>query len=45
MRRVLFHVRGIPIWSYPALLYVGLVCGFYVVYAVAPSLGMHRIPA
>ena len=45
MRRVLFSVRGIPVWSYPALLYVGLVCGFYVMYAVAPSLGMHRVPA
>jgi phosphatidylglycerol:prolipoprotein diacylglycerol transferase len=45
MRRVLFHVRGIPIGSYPALLYVGLVCGFYVMYAVAPSLGMHRVSA
>jgi len=45
MRRVLFSVRGVPIWSYPALLYVGLVAGFYVMYAIAPSLGMHRVPA
>jgi phosphatidylglycerol:prolipoprotein diacylglycerol transferase len=45
MRRVLFTVRGVAIWSYPALLYVGLVCGFYVMYALAPSLGMHRVPA
>lgn len=45
MRRVLFSVRGVPIWSYPALLYLGLVCGFYVMYAVGPSLGMHRTPA
>ena len=45
MRRVLFHVRGVPIWSYPALLYVGLVCGFYVMYAIAPSVGMPRGPA
>lgn len=45
MRRVLFSVRGVPIWSYPAMLYVGLLCGFYVMYAIAPSLGMHRVPA
>jgi len=45
MHRVLFRVRGVPIWSYPALLYVGLVCGFYVMYAIAPSLGMNRVPA
>jgi phosphatidylglycerol---prolipoprotein diacylglyceryl transferase len=45
MRRVLFSVRGVRIWSYPVLLYVGLVCGFYVMYAIAPSLGMQRVPA
>lgn len=45
MRRVLFHIRGVPIWSYPTLLYVGLVSGFYVMYAIAPSLGMQRVPA
>jgi prolipoprotein diacylglyceryltransferase len=27
MRRVLFEVRGVPIYSYPAFLYVGLVFG------------------
>ena len=27
------------------LLYLGLVCGFYVMYAIAPSLGMPRVPA
>lgn len=45
MRRVLFHVRGVSIWSYPTLLYLGLVCGFYVMYAIAPSLGMDRTRA
>jgi phosphatidylglycerol:prolipoprotein diacylglycerol transferase len=40
MRRVLFHVGGKQIWSYPALLYIGLVSGFYVMYGVSPSLGM-----
>jgi phosphatidylglycerol:prolipoprotein diacylglycerol transferase len=45
MHRVLFHVREVPIWSYPTLLYAGLVCGFYVMYALAPSLGMPRTPA
>lgn len=24
---MLFRVRGIPVWSYPAMLYVGTVCG------------------
>jgi len=27
MRPVLFRVRGVPIHAYPAMLYVGLVCG------------------
>ncbi len=27
------------------MLYVGLLCGFYVMYALAPALGMARIPA
>jgi phosphatidylglycerol:prolipoprotein diacylglycerol transferase len=45
MRRILFNVRGMPVWSYPALLYLGLVCGFYVMYAVAPAVGMPRAPA
>jgi len=40
LRRVLFSVRGVRVWSYPALLYAGLVCGFYVVYAIAPHMGM-----
>jgi phosphatidylglycerol---prolipoprotein diacylglyceryl transferase len=45
VRRVLFSFRGITVRSYPALLYVGLVCGFYVMYALAPSMGMRRSPA
>ena len=45
MRRVLFSVRGVAVWSYPALLYVGLVCGFYVMYAIAPRMGMRPAPA
>ena len=27
MRPVLFYWRGRPIWSYPAMLYIGLVFG------------------
>jgi prolipoprotein diacylglyceryltransferase len=27
MRRVLFRWRGLTVWSYPAMLYVGLTCG------------------
>jgi phosphatidylglycerol:prolipoprotein diacylglycerol transferase len=45
MRRILFSVRGVPVWSYQALLYLGLVSGFYVMYAVAPNLGMSRARA
>jgi prolipoprotein diacylglyceryltransferase len=45
MRRVLFRVGGVTVGSYPAMLYVGLVCGFYVMYAIAPSVGMARGPA
>lgn len=40
MRPVLFTVGGRRVWSYPALLYAGLVCGFYVMYLVAPRLGL-----
>ena len=42
MRRVLFSFRGIRVWSYPVLLYVGLLGGFYVNYAIAPAIGMDR---
>ncbi len=45
MRRVLFSLRGKPVWSYLALLYLGLVCGFYVMYAIAPMLGLPRVAA
>lgn len=45
MRRVLFTWRGFTVNSYPALLYLGLVCGFYVMYAVAPRMGLSRGPA
>jgi phosphatidylglycerol---prolipoprotein diacylglyceryl transferase len=27
MRRVLFHWRGLMVWSYPAMLYIGLLAG------------------
>jgi prolipoprotein diacylglyceryltransferase len=42
VRRVLFSFRGIRVWSYPVLLYVGLLGGFYVNYAIAPAIGMDR---
>jgi phosphatidylglycerol---prolipoprotein diacylglyceryl transferase len=38
MRRVMFRWRGVTIWSYPAMLYVGLVAG-----VVAGNLAAHRI--
>ena len=40
MRRVLFEWRGVRIWSYPTLLYVGLVIGVVLQYRVAPSMGL-----
>jgi prolipoprotein diacylglyceryltransferase len=35
MRRVLFEIYGIRIYSYPALLYVGLVVGIVIGHRVA----------
>ena len=40
MRRVLFRVRGIPVHSYPAMLYVGTVCGVVYSHGVARSAGL-----
>jgi prolipoprotein diacylglyceryltransferase len=40
VRPVLITVHGVRIWSYPALLYAGLVAGFYAMYLVAPGLGL-----
>jgi len=37
MRRVLFQWRGITVWSYPAMLYVGLVSG-----VVVGNIAAHR---
>lgn len=45
MRPVLFTVGGRRIWSYPALLYAGLLTGFYVMYAIAPAVGCASAPA
>lgn len=38
MRRVLFTWHGIDVHSYPALLYVGLLCGVYAGYGAATSM-------
>lgn len=40
MRPVLFTWSKFDVHSYPALLYTGLVCGLYVTYLLAPSLGL-----
>jgi prolipoprotein diacylglyceryltransferase len=37
---VLFTVAGIRVYSYQALLYLGLVGGFYAMYLVAPRVGV-----
>ena len=38
MRRVLFSWHGVHVHSYPALLYLGLVCGVYAGYAAATTM-------
>jgi phosphatidylglycerol---prolipoprotein diacylglyceryl transferase len=38
VRRVLFSWHGVEVHSYPALLYVGLVCGVYAGYGAATSM-------
>lgn len=40
MRRVLFEIHGLRVYSYPAMLYVGLVAGIVVGYGMAPSAGI-----
>jgi phosphatidylglycerol:prolipoprotein diacylglycerol transferase len=40
MRRILFHLFGRPIYSYPAMLYLGTVLGIYVQLYVALSIGL-----
>jgi hypothetical protein len=40
VRRVLFHFGGIPIYSYPAMLYLGIVLGIYAQLAAALSIGL-----
>ena len=40
MRRILFHFFGTPIYSYPAMLYLGIVLGIYAELHAAKSIGM-----
>ncbi|HTY84613.1 MAG TPA: prolipoprotein diacylglyceryl transferase family protein [Silvibacterium sp.] len=40
MRRVLFRWRGLTVWSYPALLYVGLLCGVLAAMIAARAAGI-----
>lgn len=44
MRRILFRFFGTPIYSYPAMLYLGIVLGIYAELHAAKSIGMdlHR---
>ena len=42
MRRILFHIFGVPIYSYPAMLYVGIVLGIYAQLYAARSIGLDR---
>jgi prolipoprotein diacylglyceryltransferase len=40
MRRILFEWRGLRVWSYPALLYIGMVTGVMLQYAAAGGMGL-----
>jgi phosphatidylglycerol:prolipoprotein diacylglycerol transferase len=40
MRRVLFHCFGLPMYSYPVMVYLGLVLGIYVQLYAALSIGV-----
>ncbi len=44
MRRILFHVGRVPIYSYPAMLYVGLVTGVFTGVWAARQLGLRSDP-
>jgi phosphatidylglycerol---prolipoprotein diacylglyceryl transferase len=41
MRRILFRWFGVPIYSYPAMLYVGIVLGIYAQLHAARSVGLN----
>jgi phosphatidylglycerol---prolipoprotein diacylglyceryl transferase len=41
MRRVLFHFAGTPIYSYPAMLYLGIVLGIYAELYAALTSGLN----
>jgi prolipoprotein diacylglyceryltransferase len=43
MRRIFFQWRGVTVWSYPAMLYIGLVIGIVVGNAVANSSGVDSL--
>jgi len=43
MRRILFRWRGITVWSYPAMLYVGLVVGVVAGNIAAHSAGLDAL--
>lgn len=43
MRRVLFRWRGFTVWSYPALLYLGLVAGVFASHVAAHSAGLNAL--
>lgn len=40
MRRVLFRWRGLTVWSYPAMLYIGLLCGVLAAVIAARAAGI-----
>jgi phosphatidylglycerol---prolipoprotein diacylglyceryl transferase len=42
MRRILFHFFGRPVYSYPAMLYLGIVLGIYAELHAATSIGLNR---
>src|SRR4051812_13776376 len=42
MRRILFRVFGVPIYSYPAMLYLGIVLGIEAQLVAAGAVGLDR---
>jgi prolipoprotein diacylglyceryltransferase len=45
MRRILFQWRGVTVWSYPAMLYIGLVAGVVAGNATAHAAGIDALRA
>ncbi len=43
MRPILFQWRGLTVWSYPAMLYIGLVAGVVAGNVAAHAAGIEKV--